>query len=58
MATKSYPNVKNMLKLLLGGNLNTRTVTPVLYQDAIKQLRSTTVGGKNTQEYLEFIKYS
>ena len=58
MATKSYPNVKNMLKLLLGGNLNTRTVTPVLHQDAIKQLRSTTDGGKSTQEYLEFIKYS
>ena len=40
-----------MLKSPPGGNFKTRTVTPVLHQDAIKKLRSTTDGAKGTQEY-------
>ena len=42
-----------MLKLPLGGNFRTRTVTPVLHQDAIKQSRSTADGVKSTQEYFK-----
>ena len=41
-----------MLKSSTEGNFKTRTVTPVLHQDAIKKSRSTTDGAKGTQEYL------
>ena len=41
-----------MLKLTPRGNFRTRTVTPVLHQDAIKQSRSTTDGVKSTLEYV------
>ena len=40
-----------MQKSPLGGNFRIRTVTPVLPQDAIKQLRSTADGVKSTREY-------
>ena len=40
-----------MIKLPDRENIRTCTVTPVLPQDLIKQLRSTVDGVKNTQEY-------
>ena len=45
--------IPNMLKVRLWDNFRTRTVAPVLHQDAIKQSRSTTDGVKSTLEYFK-----
>ena len=42
---------QNILKLPLWGHFRTRTVTPILHQDPIKQSRTTTDDVKSTKEY-------